>query len=140
MEKPLDVRGSCCSEPVVGTKTLPSDAPPQDRPVLMVLSDKLGEGDPELGRLLLRAALKTAADLPRSPQIAIFMNMGVHLCCDGSSSLDDLRKLEAKGCRILCCGTCLDFYQLKGSLKVGSVSNMLEILSLATSAARLVRL
>jgi selenium metabolism protein YedF len=108
--------------------------------VFLLASDKVGEGDPQLGAVLMRAAVKTLRDLPFKPHAVVFMNSGVRLACEGSPVLDDLRQLSGEGVTLLACGTCLDFYQLKDALRAGRVSNMFEILNTLASADPMVRL
>lgn len=52
---------------------------------------------------------------------------------------EDLKSLEAEGVKILTCGTCLDFYGLKESLAVGSVTNMYEIVEIMENASTIIR-
>jgi len=52
----------------------------------------------------------------------------------GSESLDDLRKIEQAGVKIVSCGTCLDFFEIKDKLEVGSISNMYDIVELITES------
>ena len=103
-------------------------------------SDRIGSGDDDLGAVLMRAAAKTLGALDPLPEVCLFMNAGVRLCCEGSAVLDALRDLEARGVELLCCGTCLDWFHLKDELTVGRASNMLEILTRQNTAARLIRL
>jgi len=110
------------------------------RPVILVPSERFGDGEPELGEILMRAAIKTMRELSPRPSTVIFLNSGVKFCCEGSPVTEDIEKLKELECRILCCGTCLDYYRLKDSLQVGVVSNMFEILSTLAEAPLLVRL
>jgi len=107
--------------------------------VVQVTSSTMGGGDDELGVLLMRSFLKTQAQLERGPDAIIFYNDGVKLCCEGSLLLDDLRSLEAAGIEIIACGTCLNFFELAESLRVGRVTDMLEIASRLADAGSTVR-
>jgi len=64
----------------------------------------------------------------------------VTLCCEGSDVLADLAALQDRGTELLCCGTCLDWFDLDGRLRVGRRSGMAEILGLQHAAARVIRL
>ena len=109
--------------------------------VVFIAGDRLGQGDDQLGEALMLAAIKTLAKAPGgAPAHVLFMNDGVRLCCEGSKALDDLRALASVGAELLCCGTCLDWLDLKETLAVGRESNMVEILGLQKEAARVVRL
>ena len=111
----------------------PPEAPPrmdQGKIAVLVGRSTLGDGNAELGRLLMRSFIKTLAELSPPPAFILFVGSGVHLTTEGSDLLDDLGKLEAMGTALLSCGTCLDFFKLKESLKVGRVTNMFEIASI----------
>ena len=106
--------------------------------VVLVTSNLFGTGEAELGRILMRAFIKTLKDLDPLPQKIIFANSGVRLTTAGSDLIDDLRELESGGVEILSCGTCLDYYGLLDSLEVGTKSNMYEIASSLVEADRVV--
>jgi selenium metabolism protein YedF len=94
---------------------------------IFISSDRIGSGDDELGALLMKGFIGTLLEASPLPDRLIFMNGGVRLAVEGSSSLSNLKKLEEQGMEILSCGTCLDFYKIKDKLAVGRVSNMFEI-------------
>lgn len=91
---------------------------------LLILSDRVGHGDDELGRALMRNFLYSVARAPEPPKAITFMNKGVRLVCRGSDSLDDLRLCVASGVDVRACGTCLDFLGLMGSVEVGELGAM----------------
>jgi len=91
---------------------------------VLFLSDRIGRGDDELGRVLMRNFLYSLARNEELPKAVVFMNEGVRLACEGSDSLDDLRLLAENGVAVKACGTCLDFLGLMDSLKVGEVGTM----------------
>jgi selenium metabolism protein YedF len=107
--------------------------------VVQVTATTMGSGNDELGALLLRSFLKTQAELERRPDAILFYNDGVKLCCEGSYLLDDLRGLEAAGVEIIACGTCLNFFELADQLRVGRVTDMLEIAGRLAGAGSIVR-
>ena len=107
--------------------------------VVQVTALTMGSGDDELGTLLLRSFLKTQAELDPRPDAILFYNDGVKLCCEGSNLLDDLRGLEAAGVEIIACGTCLNFFALADQLRVGRVTDMLEIAGRLAAAGTIVR-
>lgn len=94
----------------------------------------LGKGSDELGAMLMKGFIYTITETKPYPEFMIFLNSGVKLTTEGSVSLDDLKKLESAGVRILSCGTCLDYYELKEKLKVGQVSNMYDIVEAMTES------
>ena len=87
----------------------------------------------------MRSFLKTQSQLDRKPDAVLFYNDGVKLCCEGSVLLEDLRALEAAGIEIIACGTCLNFFELADELRVGRVTDMLEIASRLADAGSIVR-
>lgn len=108
--------------------------------VVLVAGDTFGQGDPELGSILMRAFIKTVRELVPRPVCLIFLNSGVRITTEGSPVIETLQELETSGIEILSCGTCLDFYHLKEKLAVGQGSNMYEIASRLVGADRVVRL
>lgn len=95
--------------------------------VVAVGDDVMGRGDKELGRILLKGIIYAFANADVPPAKMVFFNDGAKVTCEGSPSIDDLRELEARGCEILTCGTCLDFHGLKDKLAVGGITNLYAI-------------
>ncbi len=110
------------SSPVPG----PSSSPIR-KFLVLIDGETVGRGSEELGRILMRSFLLTLKEIDPLPWRIIFMNSGVKLAVEESPYLDPLSDLSALGVEILCCGTCLDYYNLKEKLKVGRISNVFEI-------------
>jgi selenium metabolism protein YedF len=92
--------------------------------VLIIGSDRLGDGPEELGRLLMRNFIITLLDLKNLPDRIFFLNTGVQLAVEGSEVLEALERLGNRGVEILSCGICLDYFGKKDKLKAGVVTNM----------------
>ncbi len=107
--------------------------------VVYISSQYLGNGDHDLGSFLMKAFLKTLLDFETQPERLILVNSGVQLAAEGSKALETLQMLSEKGVEILCCGTCVDFYELKGKVKVGRISNMYEIIESMVEADRVIK-
>jgi selenium metabolism protein YedF len=107
--------------------------------VVYINSHLLGGGDEALGSFLMKAFLKTLLDLETQPNRLILVNGGVQLAAEGSKVLESLQGLSEKGVEIVCCGTCIDFYGLKGKTKVGVISNMYDIIQSMLEADRLIK-
>ena len=107
--------------------------------LVQITAGTMGSGDDELGALLLRSFLKTQTELEQKPDAILFYNDGVKLCCEGSYLIDDLRELEAAGVEIIACGTCLNYFELADQLRVGRVTDMLEIAGRLADAGSIVR-
>jgi selenium metabolism protein YedF len=94
---------------------------------VFIAGDAIGEGERELGRLLMGAFIFTLSELEVPPRRLILMNSGVRLAVEEAKELADLKKLESAGVKIIACGTCLDYYDIKERLRAGSISNMYDI-------------
>lgn len=94
---------------------------------IVFASDTMGKGSEELGKILIKSFIYTIAETTPYPSTLVFYNGGVHLTCEGSEVLEDLKKLEQEGVEILSCGTCLDFFKIKDKLQVGEITNMYTI-------------
>jgi selenium metabolism protein YedF len=106
--------------------------------VVVFASDRMGEGDPELGAILMRAFGQTLVQM-EVPRKLLFYNRGVFLTLNDSPVLAELKGLEEMGVELLVCGTCLDFYKVKDRLAAGKVSNMFTILESQMQAGRIIR-
>ena len=107
--------------------------------VVYINSQLLGDGDEALGSFLMKAFLKTLLDLETQPSRLILVNSGVQLASEDSKVLETLQLLSKKGVEIVSCGTCIDFYELKGKVRVGSISNMYDIIQSMLEADRVIR-
>ena len=96
-------------------------------PVVLITAETIGKGDDKLGRILMEGFINTLLEQDRFPDQILFMNSGVKLTVQGSVVLDTLQKLTDRGCEILVCGTCLEFFSLMEKVSVGTVSNMFDI-------------
>lgn len=107
--------------------------------VIVISSDKMGEGSSELGTVLMKGFLYALNQQEKLPKTILFYNSGAFLTCEGSSALEDLKSLEAQGVEILTCGTCLDFYGLTEKLQAGEITNMYTIAEKMTQAGLIVK-
>lgn len=89
-----------------------------------IVSDRLGSGDDELGRVLMRNFVYSLARGDEAPERIMLMNAGVKLALDGAGTVPDLRILVERGCAVKVCGTCLDYFRAVGGLAVGEVGDM----------------
>ena len=87
----------------------------------------------------MQGFIHTLLEVSNRPDVILFFNNGVKLTIEDSEVLDDLEELEKRGTKILVCGTCLNFFEVKEKLKVGNVSNMYEIAEAMTSSGRLIQ-
>lgn len=107
--------------------------------VVVVSSDRMGSGNDELGKVLIKGFIFAVTQLDTLPKTMLFYNGGATLTAEGSDSLEDLKSLEAQGVEIMTCGTCLDYYGLKEKLAVGSVTNMYSIVETMANAGKIIK-
>lgn len=108
--------------------------------VVMITSDRLGDGPEELGRLLMKNFVHTLLETSELPNRMLFLNTGVFLTCEGSDVLEALGKLHDMGVEIFSCGLCLDFFKIKDHLRAGATTNMLDTAEYLLSADRVIKL
>ena len=111
----------------VDTETRQRTAAEKKPPVIFIAGETIGEGDDKLGRILMEGFISTLLEQERIPDRIFFMNAGVKFAVQGSAVLKTLGEMTDRGCEILVCGTCLDFFSLMDKLSVGTVSNMFDI-------------
>lgn len=102
--------------------------------LVLVTSDRLGTGDDVLGSKLMVSYLKTIKEMGPDLWQLIFINGGVKLTIESSPVLQELQEYEKSGVIIFACGTCLEHFGLTALKKVGSTTNMLDIV-MATQLA-----
>lgn len=108
--------------------------------VIVITNDKLGNGEAELGQLLMKTYTYTLNETMPYPKAIIFMNSGVKLVVEGSEALENIQKLSEKNIEIISCGTCLDYYKIKDKLKVGIVGNMYSIVEYMNNASKVINI
>ncbi len=102
--------------------------------------DFIGDGEGELGHNLLKMFIYTLAQGDDIPSSILFMNAGVRIPTECEEAVENLKILQDKGCEILVCGTCLNFYNLSDKLKIGEVSNMYDISQRMIRAGKVITL
>lgn len=107
--------------------------------VVVIASDRMGEGNDELGKVLMKGFIYALSQLDELPKAILFYNGGAQLSAEGSDSIQDLKDMEAHGVEIMTCGTCLDYYNLKEKLQVGTVTNMYSIVETMAQADKVIR-
>ena len=110
-----------------------------DHTVVALHSDKMGEGDEKLGRILMKGFIYALTELDELPETILLYNNGAYLSVEGSDSLADLKLLESQGVEVLTCGTCLNHYGLADKLGVGSATNMYVIVEKLMQASKRIK-
>ncbi|MDA8430998.1 MAG: sulfurtransferase-like selenium metabolism protein YedF [Geobacteraceae bacterium] len=108
--------------------------------ILLITSDRLGDGPEELGRLLMKNFIHTLLETSEMPSRILFLNTGIFLTCEGSDVEEALEKLQGMGTEIFSCGVCLDFFKLKDKLRVGATTNMLVTVESLLTAGQVIKL
>lgn len=122
------------------SEPLPSAKTKLGEHVIVVGKDRLGEGNDELGGVLIKGFFYTLTEMEPLPKAILFLNSGIKLTTEGSPVLEHLRSLEVSGVQILSCGTCLDYYCAKDKLLVGGVTNMYTIVELMTKSKNVINI
>lgn len=108
--------------------------------VVSIMSNKMGNGNDELGGVLIKSYLFALTETQPLPKAILFLNGGVELTTINDATVENIKMLEDKGVEILSCGTCLDYYGLKESLKVGSITNMYTIIEKMNDCSKVITL
>lgn len=109
--------------------------------VILINRFGMGEADPELQLKLIVTYLNLLnEDHSLRPNAICFYADGVKLAVDGSPALEALKALEANGVRLILCSTCLNFFKLIDSVRVGIVGGMTDIIEAQRLAEKVITL
>ncbi|MFO7574940.1 MAG: sulfurtransferase-like selenium metabolism protein YedF [Bacteroidales bacterium] len=115
-----------------------TSAPP-GRYVVALTSDTMGQGDEILGKKLVTSFVNLLTELENAPSAILCYNAGVKLALPGSPVVETLAELEKRGVEVILCGTCIDFFGLKGKTVVGSTGDMYLIAGKLVTASSVIR-
>ena len=104
-----------------------------------ITSDSLG-ADPTIGTRLAQSFWNSLHERLDEPATFTFVNRGVFLTVDDSPVVEALRHLAAGGSRILSCGTCLDYFEVRERLAVGEVGSIPVLQELMVAAGKVITL
>lgn len=107
---------------------------------IFINSDKMGNGNDELGHVLMKGYIYTLTESKPYPKSILFVNSGIKLTTENEATIENLKILQDAGVEILSCGTCLDYYGLKDDLKVGTVTNMYTIVETMNNSSKTISL
>ena len=111
----------------------------EDSCTVVFSSDKMGEGDEELGKNLMKSFVFALSNVDPLPTAMVFYNRGSFLTSEDSPVLADLKNLEKAGVKIMTCGLCADYYKIKEKLGVGVISNMYEIVETQMESQKIIK-
>ncbi len=106
---------------------------------LYLNSDKMGEGNPELGKKLMAIFLSELAKSDVRIDMIGCVNSGINLTTKGSEVLESLKALERRGAVIATCITCLDFHGKKDDLLIGRTGTMSQTVQIMAQADKVIR-
>ncbi|MBD3374360.1 sulfurtransferase-like selenium metabolism protein YedF [candidate division KSB1 bacterium] len=106
---------------------------------LYLNSDRMGEGDPELGRKLMISFLKELEKSNVRVDMIGAVNSGINLTTQDGQALEILKRMEQKGAKIATCGTCLEHYKRQDDLLIGQVGTMDMTVMVMAAADRIIR-
>jgi selenium metabolism protein YedF len=107
--------------------------------IVVISSDKMGEGDEALGILLIGNFIGALKDLDKLPQKMVFYNSGVKLATKSSPVIETLMDLEKMGVELLLCATCVNHYSLESVVGAGTLSNMYSIAEVMASSGNIIK-
>lgn len=108
--------------------------------VILITNDGMGRADQALQHILIGKYLELLLASGDLPSAICFYTDGVKLVVDGSPVLTQLAALEQKGVRLVICSTCLGYFNLTESVRVGVVGGMGDILTAQAGAEKVITL
>jgi selenium metabolism protein YedF len=108
--------------------------------VLLVASDRFGDGPEELGSLLMKNFIISLLEVAETPERIFFLNRGIFLTTEGSEVIEALARLADRGVEIFSCGVCLDFFNVREKLCTGAITNMFTMAESMLAAGAVIRL
>ncbi len=111
----------------------------EEKALILITTEFLGQGDDYLGEKLMSAFLSSLPEMGQDLWRIILLNGGVKLAVQQRPALEHLQALENSGVSILVCGTCLQHYGLLKQKTVGDTSNMMDIMSSLQLATKVIR-
>jgi len=107
--------------------------------VVALTSEFMGQGDDTLGRKLMTSFVNILTELDNLPSSVVCYNSGVKLALPESAVVDTLKELEHRGVEVLLCGTCLDFFGIKGRIVAGVTADMYLIAQKLSTAGNVIK-
>lgn len=105
---------------------------------ILITSEFLGQGDAELGAMLMGSFLRKLCTAEVLPKEIIFYNSAVKLLAEGSTVLDAIELLTKKGVGLTACGTCVNFYGLADKTEPVNIGDMAGIIAELMAAEHVV--
>ncbi|MDD2898566.1 MAG: sulfurtransferase-like selenium metabolism protein YedF [Desulfuromonadaceae bacterium] len=97
--------------------------------MVLVTTVHMGHGDDGLGDMLMFNFLKTLKEMGPELWRVVFVNGGVSFTAEGSEAVPILQELVRTGVQVSACGACLAYLHILDKIRVGEVTNMLDIVT-----------
>ncbi|MCL2353329.1 MAG: hypothetical protein FWC69_01715 [Defluviitaleaceae bacterium] len=94
--------------------------------------------DESIGKVFLSNFLNSLSGAATCPEYIILYNSAVKIACQNDFDIENLKMLEARGTKILLCGTCVKHYDIESQIKIGTISNIHEITQVMMNAKKLI--
>lgn len=108
--------------------------------LIQISQNGMGTGDEKLGLILIKNYLKLINEETNTPRFIALYNAGVKLICKDSVALEELKKLEKKGVKLIACKTCLNHFEIFEKMEVGIAGTMMDIIELQKAADKVITL
>lgn len=130
---------SSVETPASSHEVAPTAAPPPSSGwVLSLAGDSVGRGAEDLGRRLALSLLTTVPHLSSRPSTVVLYSSGVLLAVDDTPTAAALAEVARAGVEVLLCGTCVDYYDVRSRVRVGTITDMLRILGVLSGASKVI--
>ena len=107
---------------------------------ILITSEKLGEGDNELGLILLKEYFELLNECEQLPKQILFLNTAIKLFMKDSSVLEEINMLHKKGVSILLNDTSIKYYNLENEITFGETVSMYDMLIVMKRSKKLIKL
>ena len=108
--------------------------------IIIVNNNGMGKADEKLQQTLFAKYIELIQQNGELPAAFCFYADGVKLVCEGSPVIEQLRKMEAAGVRLIVCSTCLNYLNLHDKVQAGIVGGMGDIIEAQTKAEKVITL
>ena len=106
--------------------------------LIQINQNEMGSGDETLSLILIKNYLKLINEERYVPQVIAFYNAGIKLVCEGSTVLEELKALEARGVKLMVCKTCLNHFNLSDKQVIGIAGTMMDIIEIQKVASKVI--
>ena len=106
--------------------------------VILITDYGMGRGEPALQQTLIAKYLELLHQNGKFPAAICLYSEGVKLAASGSPVINQLKRLEEKGVRLILCAVCLTYYGLTDKIEVGIIGGMTDIIEAQVRADKVI--